>query len=112
DDRLKVDNTRQRVLDVTSELKLLIVEGERGMSRLGGSGAFLDLALAPPREQPAEGSASRSDSYVAPELVSDLELGNKVLNDYRAVILAGVGQLQPAQADQLQKFVQAGGTLM
>jgi hypothetical protein len=113
DDRLKGDNTRNRVLDVASELKVLIVEGERGMSRLGGSGAFIELALAPPREnQPDDAGAARSDSYVAPELISDLELGNKVLGDYRAVILAGVGQLQPTQADQLALFVKNGGALI
>src|SRR5205085_2523894 len=53
EDRLKVDNTRWRVVDVASELKTLIVEGERAVGRLGGSGAFLELALAPPKESPA-----------------------------------------------------------
>jgi hypothetical protein len=123
DDRLKVDNTRYRVVDVASELKVLIVEGERGLNKLGGSGAFLELALAPPMEIPADGSTqptsapsstsgSRSGSYVSPELISDLELGNKVLGDYRAVIMAGVGQLSPAQADQLALFVKNGGALI
>ncbi|HYO07409.1 MAG TPA: BatA domain-containing protein [Tepidisphaeraceae bacterium] len=110
-DRLKIDDTRHRVLDVASEMKVLIVEGERGMSKLGGSGAFLELALAPPREATAEGGA-KTDSYVAPEVVSDLELGNKVLTDYRAVILAGVAQLTAAQADQLALFVKQGGGLI
>jgi Mg-chelatase subunit ChlD len=113
EDRLRLDNTRHRVLDVASDLKVLIVEGERGMSRLGGSGAFLELALAPPKEGPTDSpGAARSESYVAPELISDLELGNKVLGDYRAVILAGVGQFSPAQADQLALFVKNGGALI
>jgi hypothetical protein len=111
DDRLKLDNTRSRVVNVAAELKVLIVEGQRSTGPLGGSGAFLQLALAPPREG-ATGSGSQSDSYVAPELISDLELGNRVLTDYRAVLLCGVGQIQPAQADQLQHFVEAGGTLI
>jgi hypothetical protein len=112
DDRLKLDNTRHRVLDVVSDLKLLIVEGERGQNRMNSSGAYLELALAPPREGPTEAGAARSDSYVAPELISDLELSNKVLGDYRAVILAGVGQISPTQADQLALFVKNGGALM
>src|SRR5688572_5075979 len=112
EDRLRLDNTRNRVLDVVSDLKLLIVEGERGMNRLNSSGAFLELALAPPKEGPTENGAQRSDSYVAPELISDLELGNKVLGDYRAVILAGVGQISAPQADQLALFVKNGGALM
>src|SRR4030095_14871603 len=99
------------VFDVAAQMKVLIVEGERGMSKLGGSGAFIELALAPPKEATVEGGA-KTDSYVSPEVVSDLELGNKVLTDYRAVILAGVGQLQPAQADQLALFVKRAGALL
>lgn len=110
DDRLKLDNTRTRVFDVVSELKVLIVEGERGINRLAGSGAFLDLALAPPAE--ANTAGRQTNSYVATELISDLELGNKVLGDYRAVILAGVGQIQPNVAQQLEHFVKQGGTLL
>ena len=111
DEKLKIDNTRSRVFEVASELKVLIIEGERGTSLLSGSGAFLDLALAPKKEITAQGKI-RSDSYVAPEVISDLEMGNKVLNDYRAVILSNVASLSPAQADSVQKFVEAGGTFM
>jgi Mg-chelatase subunit ChlD len=114
DNRLKIDDTRWRVIDVASELKVLIVEGERGIGPMAGSGAFLELALAPPSDDGKHnpGSRNRSDSYVLPERISDLELSAKVLTDYRAVILAGVGQITPQQADQIQKFVEQGGTLM
>ncbi|HEX3358834.1 MAG TPA: BatA domain-containing protein, partial [Tepidisphaeraceae bacterium] len=47
DDRLKSDDVRRRVIDVAAELKVLIVEGERGGGAMSGSGAFLQLALAP-----------------------------------------------------------------
>ncbi len=109
DDRLKIDDTRMRVVDVSDELRVLIVEGERGPGALSGSGSFLELALAPPSAEPGR---QRSASYVAPELISDLELGNRVLGDYRAVILAGVASFTPAQAEQLQRYVDAGGTLI
>lgn len=111
DDHLKADNTRWRTFDVASELQVLIVEGERGAGALSGSGAFLQLALAPPAAA-GEQNAARTDSYVAPDLISDLELGNKVLADYSAVILTSVGQIQSSTADQLQKFVEQGGTLL
>ena len=52
------------------------------------------------------------NGFVAPDLISDLELGTRVLTDYRAVILCSVAQVTPAQADQLAAFVNAGGTLM
>ncbi len=111
DDRLRIDNTRQHVVNVAAELKVLIVEGQRSAGPLGGSGAFLQLALAPPAQTTA-GAPAPTDSYISPEVISDLELGNRILPDYRAVVFCGVGQIQPAIADQLQKFVQAGGTLM
>jgi hypothetical protein len=112
DDRLKADDVRRRVIDVASELKVLIVEGERGAGALSGSGVFLQLALSPPAEAGSPGGANKTSSYVQSELISDLELGNKVLGDYRAIILCGVGSIQPTIADQLEKFVQQGGTLI
>ncbi|HWE04550.1 MAG TPA: BatA domain-containing protein [Tepidisphaeraceae bacterium] len=111
DDRLSIDNVRYRVVDVASELKVLIVEGKRGIGPLEGSGAFLATALAPLKEA-EPGKPQHSDSYVSPEVITDLELSNKVLGDYSAVILAGVGQLTPGEADAMQKFVEQGGTLM
>ena len=111
DEKLRVDNVRHRVVEVAAELKVLIVEGERGQELLSGSGAFLDLALAPRKEIGPTGKV-RSDTYVAPEVISDLELGNKIFGDYRAVILTNVAAVNPPQADQLRKFVERGGTLM
>src|SRR4030095_13656344 len=63
DDRLPLDDSRNRVIAVASELKVLIVEGERGTGLLSGAGAFLDLALAPVKEVGPNGRV-RSDSYV------------------------------------------------
>jgi Mg-chelatase subunit ChlD len=120
EDRLKLDNQRWRVVNVVDGLKVLMVEGERGVGRLTGSGSLLSLALAPPREnveattQPGGKGASsgKSENYIAPEVISDLELPNRVLTDYRTVILTAVGQVAPAIADQLALFVKQGGTLM
>jgi hypothetical protein len=116
DDHLKVDNTRWRVVDVASEMKVLIVEGDRGIGALAGSGSFLELALSPPKEVDPDAARSgntKTDSYVAPEPpIGELELANKILANYRAVFLANVGQVNPNQADQLQRYVQQGGTLV
>ncbi len=122
DDRLKIDNQRWRVVNVVNGLKVLMLEGERGVGRLTGSGALLSLALAPPREnvdattQPVRqgggGGGGKSENYISPEVISDLELPNRVLTDYRVVILTAVGQVAPAIADQLALFVKQGGTLM
>lgn len=114
DNRLKVDDTRWRVVDVAAELKVLIVEGERGIGPLAGSGSFLQLALAPPSEDGSHilTGQIRTSSYILPEVISDLEMGNKVLGDYRAILLTGVGQITAPQADQLKAFVEQGGSLI
>src|SRR4029079_16404714 len=93
---------------------VLIVEGERGAGPLGGSAAFVALALAPPSEDGTHiiNAQYRTNSYILPEVISDLELGSRVLGEYRAVILTSVSSVSPQQADQLKAFVQQGGTLM
>jgi hypothetical protein len=106
-DKLRADDTRYRVVDVISQLKTLIVEGEHGGGLLGSSGTFLSLALSPPR-----GPNDKVGSYIKTEVIGELELGNKVLDDYSAVILAGVGQIQSQQADALARFVSRGGSLI
>lgn len=111
-DRYRADDARYRTINVASNLKVLVVEGDRGVGQLSGSAAFLALALAPPKEAGANNTGGKTDSYISPEVISDLELGNKVLGDYRAVILTNVGQIQPSVADALKAYVQQGGTLL
>jgi hypothetical protein len=109
-DRLSVDDTRWRVVDVASELNVLIVEGRQGVRPGEGSGFFLREALSPPRESGPAGVA-KTDSYVAADSISVIEFGNKVLDNYAAVMLCDVGQIAPTQAEQLERFVRRGGTL-
>ncbi|HYE20455.1 MAG TPA: BatA domain-containing protein [Tepidisphaeraceae bacterium] len=115
EDRLPIDNVRNRVVDVVSEMRVLIVEGERGVGALQGSGSFLELALSPPDEGDADGRTSnkKTKSYIAPEPpVGEIELASKKLENYRAVLLTNVGQVSARQADQLRRFVDAGGGLI
>lgn len=107
DNHLAVDDTRYRIIKVVDQLKVLIVEGERGIGGQGSSGAFLDTALNPPVP-----TGTKSANYVSTERISDLELSNKVFTDYRCICLCGVGQIQESQAAQLEAFVRQGGTLM
>lgn len=109
-DRLQIDNTRWRVVDVASELNVLIVEGRQGVRAGEGSGLFLREALSPPRETGPAGIV-KSGSYVAAETISVIEFGNKVLDNYAAVMLADVGQIAPTQATQLERYVRGGGTV-
>ena len=105
-DPLPADDAFARVVNVVAGLKALIVEGQHGAGAEGGSGQNLQVALS------AVAPNGGTDGFVAPDLISDLELGNRVLGDYRAVILCSVSQVTAGQADQLAAFVKGGGTLM
>ena len=111
-DPLPADNTRHRVIDVAAEMKVLIVDGNRGNTDLESSGTFLQLALAPPAENAAGAAGPRTNSYVSADLISDINLNGQSLTPYRAVVLAGVGQITPDEANALQRYVTDGGTLM
>ena len=112
EDRLRIDNSRSRVVNVASEIKLLIVDGERSSQGLSGSGAFLELALAPMKSS-GDGVGAKSDSPMSPRVIGDQDLGDKeVLGQYRAVILTNVGHIAENVAGQLQTFVEQGGVLM
>jgi hypothetical protein len=117
EDHLVIDNTRSRVVNVASEIKVLIVDGERSSQGLAGSGAFLELALAPTKgssvEAPTTNPSSKSDSPLLPRVIGDQDLGDKeVLGQYRAILLTNVNRIPEAVAAQLQAFVEQGGVLM
>lgn len=106
DDPLPADNRRWRVVDVASKLRILLVEGDRGAGAMAGSGAFLALALAPPGADVAGGGD------IAADRIGDLEMSGRILGDYRAVVVANVARIQPAQADALVDFARGGGTIV
>jgi hypothetical protein len=110
-DRLSIDDTRWRVIDVASELNVLIVEGKQGVRAGESSGFFVREALSPPTDAGPAGVV-KSSSYIAAETIGVIEFGNKVLDPYSAVILADVSQIAPTQAAQLERYVRQGGTLM
>ncbi|HLL90603.1 MAG TPA: BatA domain-containing protein [Tepidisphaeraceae bacterium] len=110
-DRLRPDDARWRAVNVVSELKVLIVEGERSPQPMRSSGAFLQVALSPGTAG-NEGPPASAGGYVAAETISDLELAGRLLDDYAAVVLAGVPQVQPQVADNLARFVNNGGALL
>ena len=108
-DRLPRDNTRYHVEDVAADMKVLLVEGKRGAGVAMSSGMSLEAALTP-LEDPTASAAKSLSNFIA-EPISDLELGNRALTEYSAVILADVPQLTGPEADRLKQFVEQGGTL-
>jgi len=114
EDKLTCDDTRWRVVNIATDLKMLIVEGERqagnagGMSA-GGSGAFLKAALDPDPD-PSD-TLAKKNRLVNVETISDLELSTHPLADYRCIALCGASQISDAVAARLEDFVKNGGAL-
>jgi hypothetical protein len=106
-DHLPLDNIRYHVEDVAADLRVLLVEGKRGAGVTESSGAALSAALTPAHDQ----QIKTLSSFIT-EPISDLELGNRALHDYSAVVLADVAQLTGPEADRLKQFVEQGGTLL
>ena len=100
-DGFAIDDVRRRVVEQVRDLPVLLVEGGRAGGRLG-SGEILAIALAP----------SEESGYVQVTRISDLELAGRALGDYRAIVLAGVGNVAEPTAQALADYVNAGGTLM
>jgi hypothetical protein len=105
-DRLPLDNVRYHVEDVAADMRVLLVEGKRGAGVSESSGSSLQSALTPAHDQ----QIKTLSSFIT-EPISDLELGNRALTEYSAVVLADVGQLTGPEADRLKQYVEQGGTL-
>ena len=105
-DRLPLDNVRYHVEDVAADMRVLLVEGKRGAGVSESSGISLQAALTPAHDQ----NIKTLSSFIT-EPISDLELGNRSLSEYSAVVLADVGQLTGPEADRLKQYVEQGGTL-
>lgn len=106
-DRLPIDNVRYHVEDVAADMRVLLVEGKRGAGVPESSGSSLQAALTPAHDQ-----QTKTLSSFITEPISDIELGNRALSEYSAVILADVGQLTGPEADRLRQYVEQGGTLL
>jgi len=106
-DKLPLDNIRYHVEDVAADMRVLLVEGKRGAGVAESSGSSLQAALTPTHDQ-----QTKTLSSFITEPISDLELGNRALSEYSAVILADVGQLTGPEADRLKQYVEQGGTVL
>ena len=109
DNRLPVDDVRYRVVNVVGQIKVLIVEGERGVGGQGSSGAFLDAALNPTVWRAND---SNPPDMSPPNASAIWNWRTKFWRDYRCICLCGVGDIQEAEAAQLEQYVRQGGTVM
>lgn len=111
-DKLPVDDKRYRVIDVSAELNVLIVQGQVSEQFGKSSGSFLKSALAPEEEGSAVSVAPRSKTHVTARLGSESDLKDRSLRGYQAIVLCGVRGLDEPEAKALESFVRGGGALI
>lgn len=99
-DHLPIDNVRHRVIDVASELKVLIVEGPGSSDRFGGPAHFVETAT------------NLTAGHYKAEKITPSELRQKALGDYVAMVLVNVPEISPEESDDLAAFVRQGGALI
>ena len=105
DSGLPGDDQRRLVVEQVRRLPVLLVEGTGGAASTANGVSLVEAALSP-------GGGAGPVDYVGLERIGDLELAGRALDDYRAVILDGVGGIGEATAAQLAGFVRGGGALL
>jgi len=127
EDEMPADNTAVRVVEAVDKMPVLVVEGDPSSRPLDGAAAFIEIALAPAEEEPADGAPPADKPKDAAGAKPPDKLGRLVatktvaatdipsagdLRQYNLIILANVSQLPQAAAAGLKAFVQEGGGLL
>lgn len=112
-DRLAADNARALVVDVSDRLKVLVVDGNPASK----AAVFLRACLSPASMQRiAAGSPLPTDQTPQEpfsfELLAPQALAAAAVDGYQVIILADVGELQPAVADAIAQSVLGGKGLL
>jgi len=120
-DDLAGDDTANRVVNVLSVLKVLILDGQPSTRPLAGAADFIDIALSPPAEgglsDPLAPKNAPRDEYagglLATKIVPAPDIASVAsLDGYAVVVLADVPLLPKAFAQKLAQFVRDGGGLL
>ena len=120
EDDIPADNVTCRVVNVLEELPVLIVEGAVAAGRLAGSGAYIEMALAPSAEDGAAKGARKVAGagktemrfLVEPTVIAACDIASvDDFSRYRLVILSNVPQLPRRAAAAFGRFVAEGGGL-
>ncbi len=101
-DRLAADDERSLVVQVVSEVRVLVVDGDPAAN----SAFFVRHALQP---VPSEAAARY---FLQPRVVTTAQLSATRLDDFGAVVLTDPPPLLPPVVDQLARYVAEGGALI
>lgn len=106
DDALASDNSRRMAVTVRDALKVLVVDGDYDPEPFAAETDYLAQALAP-----SEGAAQQP-RLLDLQVVTDSRLGSQDLDEFDAVVLANVAQLDASTAGRLEAFLVGGGGLV
>ncbi len=98
-DELIADDVRYLAVETPSTIPVLIVEDDPSRR----DSTYLSLALAPGGE---------AETGISPSVRTSAEAASIDLSAYRAVYLLNVARVEPAWAEKLRAFVEAGGALL
>jgi len=105
DDALEPDDRRYLSVEVRETIPVLMVDGRPGATLLEGQAGYLATALAPR-------IASADQTLFSPKVITELELGGEVLQEFDLIALCNVQRLPPEQWRRLEDFVSHGGGLL
>ena len=105
-DHLAADDRRTIVVRAMSEVRVLLVAGSLGATPREGDAFFLERALAPVAAEDREGY------FIKPRVVGLDELSSVRFENFDAVALADVPQLDAGMVTKLAQYVHDGGGLM
>jgi hypothetical protein len=103
-DQLPLDQENSVVVEVAGELPILFVQGEDGGDPAVAAPNLLAAALGFKNGEPQEWH-----SVFRPEAIPAAALAAQPLDEYRAVLLNNVGDLDRATLDKLDSFARSGG---
>ncbi len=103
-DELPLDQENSVVVEVAGELPILFVQGEDAGDPAVAAPNLLGAALGYKDGQPQEWH-----SVFRPETISAAALANHPLDEYRAILINNVGDLESATLDKLDSFARSGG---
>ena len=105
-DRLEADNHGYFVADVVDRMQVLLIDGQPGESDKSFTGEtdFLQAALAP-----IDFESDDQKTLIECDVATIYDLGGRNLRDYRAVVLANVGDLNTGLVESLESYVRSDG---
>lgn len=116
-DALAEDDTRRLSVHVPDTLRVLLIDGEPGLTPLSGQCGFLSAALSPsgilgPAPSVSRSREERDSTPLTVRITSDAELIGEALAEIAVVALCNVQRLSEDQWRLLGSFVSRGGGLL